>query len=434
MNRQHKLINLSKSLGISLFIVFLGSALILPNSVLAQGTKGKKSRIAVLEFNGIAASKAEVASATDQLRDDLIKQKAFTVLDRGQIDAVLGELAFQQKGVTDSKQAVEVGKLLNVEYIVTGRMTRLTGAYQLNVQIIEVKTARVADSQTLRLRGDILKLLDNMSPLAAKLTAAVVDGKPSMLAKKPARVEKKAEISEPEPEPEFDATARAPLMGVHGNPFPATNKILELGLAGFTRDVDLKLTIIYIDGNPTETYTDTSYINIDRTTFYFGFPAGKNGIFRLGFGTVDIEGEDYLFYPDDHIYEGSEFMGEYRMAVGKGGKKQGTFVASFISGIIDNDIWEGSYGQLDIGGGISLSTSDKVTLYVGGVLSSLVGEVVVKPDVFINDDTVTLEFEGSNTLGFIGGMSFKMGKSARLGLELHAGHESGFMMAFGMGL
>ncbi|MDH4246497.1 MAG: hypothetical protein OEW39_01620 [Deltaproteobacteria bacterium] len=65
-----------------------------------------KPRVAVLEFEGIGTTKAEVASATDQMRDDLIKQNRYIVLDRSQTEAVLGELAFQQGGVTDATQAV----------------------------------------------------------------------------------------------------------------------------------------------------------------------------------------------------------------------------------------------------------------------------------------------------------------------------------------
>jgi TolB-like protein len=136
-----------------------------------------RPRVAVLEFERLGVNEAEGASITDRLRTDLVNLRRFTVLDRAQTEQVLKEMAFQQQGITDAQQAVRIGKLLNVEFIVTGRATRLSGAYQVNAQMIQVETAEVVRSETVLHRGDIIGLLsDTMSSVAARL--ADVEGAP----------------------------------------------------------------------------------------------------------------------------------------------------------------------------------------------------------------------------------------------------------------
>ena len=129
-----------------------------------------KPRVAVLDFQGTAVGEAERKAVTNQFRSDLVNTGAFIVLDRAQTEAVLGELAFQQQGVTDPGEAARIGRLLNVQYIVTGRITRLPQAYQVNAEMIRVETAEIERSETLVHRGDIVGLLsDSLATMAARL-------------------------------------------------------------------------------------------------------------------------------------------------------------------------------------------------------------------------------------------------------------------------
>jgi TolB-like protein len=130
-----------------------------------------RPRIAVLEFQPVRADLAEATATADQLRTELVNLGVFTVLDRSQTASILGELAFQQEGITDPAQATELGRLLNVQYIVTGRVTRLVGAYQVNVQMIDVKTGEIVRSESALHRGDFVGLLSAQLPrLASRLS------------------------------------------------------------------------------------------------------------------------------------------------------------------------------------------------------------------------------------------------------------------------
>lgn len=145
---------------------------------LAQSASPGRPRVAVLEFEGVGLKGAEAAAVTDQLRSDLVRLKVFTVLDRAQTQAVLDEMALQQTGMTDPEQAAKIGQLLNVQYIITGRITALTNAYQVNAQMIRVETGVIEKSESILYQGHILGLLsDNIASIAARL-GSVDDGTP----------------------------------------------------------------------------------------------------------------------------------------------------------------------------------------------------------------------------------------------------------------
>jgi TolB-like protein len=142
----------------------------IPGLVAAQQV-ATRPRIAVLDLKAVDVSRGEASAATDRLRDELVNSRAFTVLDRAEMSSVTGELAFQQEGVTDPAQAVKIGKLLNAEYIVVGRLTGLSGAYQVTVQMIHIQSAEVIQSQTRLHVGNVVGLLSTVIPeLAANLT------------------------------------------------------------------------------------------------------------------------------------------------------------------------------------------------------------------------------------------------------------------------
>ena len=144
-----------------------------PTLMAQTGAKPERPRIAVLAFELIDVKKAEGIAAEDQLRNELVKKRVYTVVDRAQTEKVLKELHFQQVGLTEQDKALKLGKLLNVQLIVTGRLTALTGAVQLNVQMIEVQTAEIIRSESLLHRGDMLGLISEKVPLvAARLAQA----------------------------------------------------------------------------------------------------------------------------------------------------------------------------------------------------------------------------------------------------------------------
>jgi len=75
-------------------------------------------------------------------------QSGFSVIERGRIDIILKELDLQQSGITSEGDAVKVGRLASVRYVVfgTGRLERTGDSYFLKaatVKMIDVETGEV---------------------------------------------------------------------------------------------------------------------------------------------------------------------------------------------------------------------------------------------------------------------------------------------------
>ncbi len=75
-------------------------------------------------------------------------QSGFSVIERSRIDLILKELNLQQTGITNSADAVKVGKLANVRYVVfgTGRLDRTGSSYFLHgvtVKMIDVESGEI---------------------------------------------------------------------------------------------------------------------------------------------------------------------------------------------------------------------------------------------------------------------------------------------------
>lgn len=124
-----------------------------------------------LSPRGVQASDAAIVS--ERLRSELVRGGAFRVMDRGQMDVVLREQAFQQSGACDQSEcAVQMGKLLSVDQMVVGSVGKLGSLYTLSAQLLDVETGAIALSVNQDFQGPVEDLLSQAVPLiAAKLVA-----------------------------------------------------------------------------------------------------------------------------------------------------------------------------------------------------------------------------------------------------------------------
>jgi curli biogenesis system outer membrane secretion channel CsgG len=89
-----------------------------------------KPRVAVLEFKNKVEGyrwgwyKAGEA-VQDMLVTELVKKQTFRVIEREQLQAILREKGLSLSGDIDPKTAIQAGKLLGVEYLITGALTQL---------------------------------------------------------------------------------------------------------------------------------------------------------------------------------------------------------------------------------------------------------------------------------------------------------------------
>src|SRR5678815_5109639 len=96
-------------------------------AVAVAGAASDKPRIAVLEFKNKADNQwwwhGGAEAAQDVFVTELVKSGKFRVVEREQLEALMQEKGLTLSGDVDPKTAVKVGKLLGVNYLLTGAVT-----------------------------------------------------------------------------------------------------------------------------------------------------------------------------------------------------------------------------------------------------------------------------------------------------------------------
>ena len=110
--------------------------------------KNERKGIAVLDFKPSGVSASEASFITDFFRSGIVSAKAFRLIDKSNMDKLLAEQGFQQTGCTTQECAVQMGKLLNVQAMVTGKFGLVFGAYVITINLVDVQTGEIIYSDS----------------------------------------------------------------------------------------------------------------------------------------------------------------------------------------------------------------------------------------------------------------------------------------------
>ena len=167
-------------------------------AVAAQNKQPEKLRVAILDFNNSGGlSKQETITLGNRLRTMLVKTNAFIVLERGQMDDILDEQGFQQTGCTTTECAVEMGRMLNVQKMISGTIGKLGATYTIDLSLIDVQTAQIERSFFRDYKGEIDGLLSIMQTISNQM-AEIVYGRGPAAEQKEEKTVTLEIISEPE--------------------------------------------------------------------------------------------------------------------------------------------------------------------------------------------------------------------------------------------
>jgi curli biogenesis system outer membrane secretion channel CsgG len=112
---------------LALCAVALLAVVLVPVLSAAPKGGGDKPRIAVLEFKNKADnqwwSHGGATAAQDVFVTELVKSGKFTVVDREQLEAMMQEKHLTQSGDIDKSTAMKLGKILGLNYLLTGAVT-----------------------------------------------------------------------------------------------------------------------------------------------------------------------------------------------------------------------------------------------------------------------------------------------------------------------
>lgn len=121
------------------------------------------NNIAILDLtitNGVTASDQQMIA--DRLEMELIATKAYTVLERRKMSAMLGEQGFQQSGACNGSECqVQIGQLLGVDQIVTGSLGKIGNVYSMNIKLVDVQTGAIQISKSVDIKGELSDVLTN---------------------------------------------------------------------------------------------------------------------------------------------------------------------------------------------------------------------------------------------------------------------------------
>ncbi len=98
--------------------------------------------VAVIDLKNIGVTEECAVLLSDALRAEMFKYEKYKVMNRENMQEIMGEQAFQASGLCDDNQCyVEMGEVLGVQKIVTGSIGKLGNTYSLTVKMIDVETS-----------------------------------------------------------------------------------------------------------------------------------------------------------------------------------------------------------------------------------------------------------------------------------------------------
>jgi TolB-like protein len=139
---------------------------LVPFLAASQQKKPRKLNVAILDFDSRGAmSKDEAASLSDMFQSYVVDTDEFIVVDRSRIKTLMQELGFQQSGVcSDVECVVEAGKILKVEKMFAGTIGRVGKIYSVNIQMIDVATARIEINKSRQHDGTVEGIAEMIIP------------------------------------------------------------------------------------------------------------------------------------------------------------------------------------------------------------------------------------------------------------------------------
>ncbi len=158
--------------------------------------EAEKLNVAILNLEGLGISAMEAATLTDRLRSEMVDIGVFMVVERGQMEMILEEQGFQQTGCTSAECAVEVGKLLGVQKMVTGSIGKIGKLFTVDVRMFDVLTGGIERVSKRDHRGEVEGLLGLLEVVAKDLAGIKEEEKVEEVVTKAPEKEEVVEVAE----------------------------------------------------------------------------------------------------------------------------------------------------------------------------------------------------------------------------------------------
>ncbi len=131
----------------------------------------EKIRVAVLDLQAKNAPKELASAVSDFIRVELMAYDVYELLDRDNMNIILKEQAFQQSGCTSAECAVEIGQILNCQYMFVGALSKIGKVFYVSMQRVNIETGRVDFADKREVDSE-----DALAKASADLTGAMASG------------------------------------------------------------------------------------------------------------------------------------------------------------------------------------------------------------------------------------------------------------------
>jgi len=111
---------------------------------------------------------------SDRFRQELFKTGVFTVVERNVMEEVLVEQSIQLAGCTSNECAVEAGRVLGVEQMVVGSVSRVGDILTVNARMIDVETTELTVAESIDCSCSLEEVLTSQLQKLAKNIAEAV--------------------------------------------------------------------------------------------------------------------------------------------------------------------------------------------------------------------------------------------------------------------
>ena len=119
--------------------------------IIRKAEKFAIKRVAVVEFLDIEGKSTRQGKLlAERLTTKLVASERLEVIERSQLNKVLQELKLSLSGIEDVKSAKKIGKILDVEAIVSGTIVDLKEKMEVNARMINTETGKIMAAVTVR--------------------------------------------------------------------------------------------------------------------------------------------------------------------------------------------------------------------------------------------------------------------------------------------
>ena len=121
---------------------------------------------AVMRFESVSIDTGVSIVLTDIFTNQIQSNGKYRVMERSQMNKILGEQGFQNSGACNSTQcAVEIGRLLSIDKMFIGSIGKLGETWVVNIRIIDIKTGEILSTLSRQVTGKV----DNLSSAATQM-------------------------------------------------------------------------------------------------------------------------------------------------------------------------------------------------------------------------------------------------------------------------